>query len=955
MAGNPQDSNLESSNASFDEKPIDGATTSEVAQSLLERRGNEIAAARTLIQALKAPAPLRDNLTFFLRLVRKVLAEYNPDLLTSFDTLLVEAIKAGPDDLSTTRAPLLLEAINAVLKVDSEKESLNAFLRFASTIDSLSMEDSVLLMRAFVTFFHLANLCEENYRVTSLRSREASVDPSSAEDPINEITVAYRQLIDECGEEEAKARLNRLEFHPVFTAHPTEARRKNVERRIRTISELLDERQRLGGPARVENERRMLQEIDGLFRTSPIGHKKPTPLEEADTVLNIFDTTLFEMVPSVYRRFDNWVLGENAGCVSPVCPPFFRPGSWIGSDRDGNPNVTALVSRQVAEKYRVHVLQALAWATKEVSRGLTLDGISTPASPALVNLWAQQVEMSQALTSRAIDKAGSELHRAAMRVISGRLSATIERNADLMYQNAEEFIADLRVIQDSLAQAGAFRIAYGPVQKLIWQAQTFGFHLVEMEFRQHSLVHKRALADIETHPSTAEKPAKLDAMTQEVLDTFRSIGSIQKKNGINAARRYIISFTQSAQDVENVYKLARLAFANEEDVPVLDVIPLFEQIEDLENAVATLEQVIQLPEVQSRLAQTGRKLEVMLGYSDSSKDEGPTTATLVLHKTQAALAEWAEKNSIDLILMHGRGGAVGRGGGPANRAVLSQPKGSVNGRFKLTEQGEVIFARYGDPTLARRHVESVAGATLLQMAPSIEQKNTQTDVKFASLASELDKASKQRFLELIHSDGFAEWFSVVTPLTEIGLLPIGSRPAKRGLGAKSLDDLRAIPWIFSWSQARINLAAWYGLGSACEAVGDIERLREAYREWPLFTTFIDNIEMSISKIDARIARLYLALGDRPELSEMVLSEMSLTRKWVLAITGNKWPLENRRVLGPVIRLRLPFVNILSVTQVHALSELRIRDDMLTPEARANITYLILCTVSGVAAGLQNTG
>ena len=476
-----------------------------------------------------------------------------------------------------------------------------------------------------------------------------------------------------------------------------------------------------------------------------------------------------------------------------------------------------------------------------------------------------------------------------------------------------------------------------------------------MEFRQHSLVHKRALADIETHPSTAEKPAKLDAMTQEVLDTFRSIGSIQKKNGINAARRYIISFTQSAQDVENVYKLARLAFANEEDVPVLDVIPLFEQIEDLENAVATLDQVIQLPEVQSRLAQTDRKLEVMLGYSDSSKDEGPTTATLVLHKTQAALAEWAEKNSIDLILMHGRGGAVGRGGGPANRAVLSQPKGSVNGRFKLTEQGEVIFARYGDPTLARRHVESVAGATLLQMAPSIEQKNTQTDVKFASLASELDNASKQRFLELIHSDGFAEWFSVVTPLTEIGLLPIGSRPAKRGLGAKSLDDLRAIPWIFSWSQARINLAAWYGLGSACEAVGDIERLREAYREWPLFTTFIDNIEMSISKIDARIARLYLALGDRPELSEMVLSEMALTRKWVLDITGNKWPLENRRVLGPVIRLRLPFVNILSVTQVHALSELRIRDDMLTPEERANITYLILCTVSGVAAGLQNTG
>ena len=924
-------------------------------QSLIERRKSEIAAARALIQALKAPAPLRDNLALFLRLVRKVLSEYNAQLLESFDALLVDAINAGPDDIPTSKTPFLLEAVNAVLKVDPEKESLNAFLKFVSNIDSLSMDDSVLLMRAFVTFFHLANLCEENYRVSSLREREASVQSTSTDNPINEITVAYRKLIEECGPEEARARLERLEFHPVFTAHPTEARRKNVERRIRTISVLLDERSQLGGPARMENERRMLEEIDGLFRTSPIGHKKPTPLEEADTVLNIFDATLFEMVPTVYRRFDDWELGEDAGRVPPVCPPFFHPGSWIGSDRDGNPNVTARVSRQVAEKYRVHVIQALAQATKEVSRSLTLDGISTPASPDLVNLWAQQVEMSQALTSQAVDKAGSELHRATMRVISGRLYATVERNADLMYANAEEFVADLRVVQDSLAQAGACRIAYGPVQKLIWQAQTFGFHLVEMEFRQHSVVHTRALADLKAHPLSGEKPVKLDAMTQEVLDTFRAIGSIQKKNGINAARRYIISFTQSAQDVANVYSLARFAFADKKDVPVLDVIPLFEQIEDLENAVSILDEVIKLPEVRTRLMQTHRKFEVMLGYSDSSKDEGPTTATLVLHKTQAALARWAKKNNIDLILMHGRGGAVGRGGGPANRAVLSQPKGSVNGCFKLTEQGEVIFARYGDPTLALRHVESVAGATLLQMTPSVEKKNTEATQKFESLAFQLDAASKDRFLELIHSEGFAEWFSVVTPLTEIGLLPIGSRPAKRGLGAKSLDDLRAIPWIFSWSQARINLAAWYGLGSACEAVNDVERLRSAYKEWPLFTTFIDNIEMSLAKVDARIARLYLALGDRPDLSEMVLSEMALTRKWVLAITGNEWPLENRKVLGPVIRLRLPFVNVLSVTQVHALSVLRTKQDSLLPEEKAHITYLILCTVSGVAAGLQNTG
>ena len=285
--------------------------------------------------------------------------------------------------------------------------------------------------------------------------------------------------------------------------------------------------------------------------------------------------------------------------------------------------------------------------------------------------------------------------------------------------------------------------------------------------------------------------------------------------------------------------------------------------------------------------------------------------------------------------------------------MLSQPKGSVNCCFKLTEQGEVIFARYGDPTLARRHVESVVGATLLQSAPSIEWVNTETTEKYADLAAELDAASRERYLELLHADGFAEWFSTVTPLTEVGLMPIGSRPAKRGLGAKSLDDLRTIPWIFSWSQARANLAAWYGLGSACERVGDLERLRTAYAEWPLFTTFIDNVEMSLSKVDERITRLYLALGDRDDLASAVLEEMELTRRWVLAIVGDEWPLQHRRVLGPVIRMRLPFVNVLSVTQALALRRLRAGD--LEPEQRESLTYLILCTVSGVAAGLQNTG
>ena len=894
----------------------------------------DVAADSAIIPALNVPESIAENMTLFLRLVRKVLEEFDPELRATFDVLLADAVRANADEASET---------------DDERA---AFADLERIIDGLDERAATLVTRAFTAYFHLANICEENYRVSSLRAREAAVSPDEPADPINDITVAYRQLVDECGRGRAIALLQRLEFRPVFTAHPTEARRRAVEGKIRRIAELLAQRAGLSGVALAENERRLLQEIDALLRTSPIAHKKPTPVEEADTIVDIFDSTLFDMVPDVYRRFDDWELGENAGTVPPVCPAFFHPGSWIGSDRDGNPNVTARVSRQVAEKFRRHVLGRLAEATETCGRNLTLDAISTPPSDALVNLWSHQVEMSEALTARALGISARELHRAAMLVIAERLRATMERTADVMYASANDYVADLRVVQASLARAGAVRTAYGPVQRLIWQAQTFGFHLVEMEFRQHSLVHSRALADIEEHGRWGER-GELEPMTREVLDTFRAIAQIQRRNGVDAARRYIISFTKSAEDVACVYRLAHLAFAHEADVPVLDVVPLFEQVEDLENAVATLDAMIALPEVQRRLDQTGRRLEVMLGYSDSSKDAGPTSATLVLHATQEAIARWADENSIDLVLMHGRGGAVGRGGGPANRAVLSQPKGSVNCCFKLTEQGEVIFARYGDPTLARRHVESVVGATLLQAAPSIEWVNTETTEKYADLAAELDAASRERYLELLHADGFAEWFSTVTPLTEVGLMPIGSRPAKRGLGAKSLDDLRTIPWIFSWSQARANLAAWYGLGSACERVGDLERLRTAYAEWPLFTTFIDNVEMSLSKVDERITRLYLALGDRDDLASAVLEEMELTRRWVLAIVGDEWPLQHRRVLGPVIRMRLPFVNVLSVTQALALRRLRAGD--LEPEQRERLTYLILCTVSGVAAGLQNTG
>src|SRR5690606_560991 len=437
------------------------------------------------------------------------------------------------------------------------------------------------------------------------------------------------------------------------------------------------------------------------------------------------------------------------------------------------------------------------------------------------------------------------------------------------------------------------------------------------------------------------------------LETFRAIAAVQRRHGVLAARRYIVSFTQDAQDIANVYRLAEIALGTPEDVPVIDAIPLFETFADLQASTDVLDQMLELPQVQARLAQTERRMEVMLGYSDSSKDVGPVSATLALYDAQSRIAEWARRNDITLTLFHGRGGALGRGGGPANRAVLAQPPGSVDGRFKLTEQGEVIFARYGDPVIASRHIEQVAAATLLQATPSIEKRNSDAAREFADVAARLDEASRERFYQLVRAEGFPQWFATVTPQEEVGWLAIGSRPARRGLSVESLEDLRAIPWVFAWTQARINLTGRFGLGTALAAVGDLERLREASQRWPLFATMIDNVEMSLAKTDTRIAKLYLALGDREDLSQLVLEELELTREWIVRITGQERLLAGHRVLGRAVQLRSPYVDALSLIQLRALRALRAGDADDATDAK--LRRVMLLSVNGVAAGLQNTG
>ncbi|GEB94338.1 phosphoenolpyruvate carboxylase [Microbacterium lacticum] len=828
-------------------------------------------------------------------------------------------------------------------------ESPEAFERAAAIADSFSIERADEVARAFTVYFHLVNLAEEHQRVRVLRERDGRPEK---EDAADSVAAAFVRLAAEVGDDTALQRLQALRFHPVFTAHPTEARRRAVSTSIRRLVTLLGEYDASlrGGADERRAQRRMLEEIDTLWRTAPLRAEKPTPVDEVRAIMAVFDETLYTAVPHVYRRVDDALQGPAAGGRAPIVRPFVRLGTWVGGDRDGNPFVTASITKKAAGIASEHILLGLENSANRITKTLTLSAETTPPAAELDALLQRLSSADEDGAADAAKRAKVEPHKRVMLLITRRITATRRRDADLAYRDPAHLLADLRIVQDSLVAAGAPRQAYGHLQQLIWQVETFGFHLAELEVRQHSAVHAKVLAEC---VAARDEGAALSTQAEEVLDVFRTIAQIQHRYGPGAAGRYIVSFTQSAHDLATVHELARFAAGPGGTPPVLDVIPLFETFADLQAAPEIMAEIIQHPEFAKRLDATGRRLEVMLGYSDSSKDVGPVAANLALYEAQALIAAWAQDEGIQLTLFHGRGGALGRGGGPANSAILAQPPHSVDGRFKLTEQGEVIFARYGDPNIAMRHIDQVAAAVLLASAPSIEQHNREAADRYADVAATMDRASRERFFSLVKADGFAPWFATVTPMEEIGMLALGSRPARRGLSVESLEDLRAIPWVFAWSQARINLAGWFGLGTALDAVGDVELLRRAYDEWPLFRTVIDNVGMSLAKADQRIARRYLDLGDRADLADLAADEMALTRRWVVEIAGGDDLLANKPVLQRAVKMRSPYVDALSLLQLRALRTLRTGE--VSEAELPGWQRLLLLSVSGVSAGLQNTG
>jgi phosphoenolpyruvate carboxylase len=833
----------------------------------------------------------------------------------------------------------------------------------AALVASWDLDRAEQVARAFTVYFHLANLAEEHQRIRILRERD------TGQEPVREsLAAAVAEVSREAGPGHLAELLESLRVHLVLTAHPTEARRRAVVAALRRISELLGtlDDPRAAAADLAEAQRGLREHIDLLWRTSQLRVKAMDPIDEVRTVMAAFDETLFRVVPAVYRELDRAV-SDAGGGPAPV-PAFLRFGSWVGADRDGNPFVTAQVTRETAVIQADHALRALENVTARIGRALTLHEASTPPAGPLRRALAAASAAHPELLAEIVARSPQEPYRTYLLYAAQRLAATRDRHADLAYPGPGEYLADLRLVQESLAEAGAGQQAFGELQNLIWQAETFGFHLAGLEVRQHSAVHARVLDELRAAgpPETLEAGlppgGRWSAETEEVLATFRAVAWVQDRFGPQACHRYVVSFTRSAGDIAAVYELARYAAAGGPG-PVLDVVPLFESAADLARAPDVLAGMLALPPVAERLAATGRRLEAMLGYSDSAKELGPASATLRLFDTQARLTRWAADHDVRLTLFHGRGGALGRGGGPAGRAVLAQAPGSVGGSFKVTEQGEVIFARYGQMAIAKRHLEQVGSAVLLASSARIADRTAAAAASYRGIADRIDQAACAAFRALVGADGFAEWFARISPLQEIGGLRIGSRPAKRGLDSASatatidLADLRAIPWVFAWSQTRMNLPGWFGLGSGLAAIGaDADGqgiLRRAYGEWPLFGVLLDNAAMSLAKTDRMIAARYLALGGRGDLTARVLAEYDLTRRLVLAVTGHDRLLADRPVLSRAVALRDPYVDALSYLQLRALTALR---DPATPAGeRERLERLLLLTVNGVAAGLQNTG
>jgi phosphoenolpyruvate carboxylase len=855
-------------------------------------------------------------------------------------------------------------------------------------IDVLPVDADVLegVVRSFGLYFQLVNLAEARDRVRrALRRARATAGASEGA----RLRAAARRVARSGGSARALAGVL---VAPVFTAHPTEARRRTVLVALRRVATLLEgaDDPRLSPAGDRELRRRLREEIAVLWRTAEIRRGTPTPIDEVRTAMVVFDETLYRLAPRLYRLAATAMdPGRDARAMEllrPDVPTFLRFGSWIGGDRDGHPAVTSSVTEEAVRIHADHVLRGHEAVAHRLAQTLAAK-VREPLVPSalvarLETDTAREPDLADSLAVRFPDEPfrqrfgfiAERLRRTRVQLTADRDERRGRSAAANGYASPEDLLDELAEIQEALLEVGLARSAWGEVQDFAWQVGTFGFHLAELEVRQHSAVHSRALAEVAlpgdanasaASPSGGRSGGEAPA-TDEVLETFRAIARVQAQFGTTALSRYVVSFTSTASDVTAVLDLASIAGAGE---VALDVVPLFESSAALTSAGDVLEALFALPRYRAHLRDRGDRQEVMLGYSDSTKESGYVAANWLLHAAQASIAEVGRRSGIEITLFHGRGGAIGRGGGQLELAVAAQPPGTVVGRLKVTEQGEVIWTRYSDPELALQHLETLSAAALESIAPDAVAAADPPAAR--ELMDELSTSCRAAYRGLVFEDpGFAGFFTRLTPIEEIARLQLGSRPARRSARTNpSIDDLRAIPWVFAWSQARVELPAWFGLGTALEHYRGAHpdtadaRLATLYRDWPFMRSIVDHARLALGRADLVVARAYASLANEPGDAE----------RWAAIEAEHARTVEGlARLPDPALRfgaeireaeaarrsaaLRQPYIDTLSVLQLELLRVLRQREaaDPANPSLPV-IRSLVDLTISGLSAALQGTG
>ena len=829
---------------------------------------------------------------------------------------------------------------------------------------SLAPPQAEAVIRAFTIYFLLINLAEERHRVRVLgrRERRAGGRPT----PESLAGHVRRLASDPVRAADLEAVIGRLRVSLVLTAHPTEVRRRTLLVALRRIARLVE---RLDDPRLTPSEdhdvrRRLREEIGVLWRTSALRAVAPTPLDEVRTTLVYFDETIYSLLPRVYRTLDAALGGSPL--ERPTVPAFVRVGTWVGGDRDGNPAVTAATTEQALRIQADHVMHGHEAVASRLMQTLSLriaaDSVSAPLRRRLARDAEEFPETARTLERRFPD----EPYRQRFGYIAERLRQT--RNALTQsrgasrgrYADPSQLIAELDEIQAALDREGLPRTAWGDVQDFRWQVESFGFHLAEIEVRQHASIHRATLVALDAGLDRRTTQAAPGVAVEEVLESFRVIGRIRAGFGPSGAGRVVVSFTSSADDALDVLRLARAALegAAEDLSEAIDVVPLFESADALSHAGAILDELLSDAGYATHVTRRGGYQEVMLGYSDSNKESGFLSANWQLHRAQAELVEVARRHRVELTLFHGRGGAIGRGGGWPERAILGQPAGSVDGRIKLTEQGEVIAARYAEPAIARQHLEILTGATL---AASLTVTDEDLVAEAAPILDELAESSRAAYRALVYDDdGFGAFFARLTPIDELSALRLGSRPATRpGVGA-----LRAIPWGFAWSQARIELPGWFGLGMALERYErrhprrGLDRLGVLYRRWPFLASVLDHAELALARSDLDVARRFATLADAPGDERRwaaIEAEHARTRELLARVIGRPGNLETAPEIARSLRLRSPYLEALAELEVAGLRNLRAAHAAGDDGRAQALQRLVRLAISGVAAGLQSTG